>query len=545
MTQCPKVQCIRFGQHFYELPNDLPEHKSGAAQPSVLLHHKTFGDLDEDTVRLLAGFLGSQDLFPLAITCSNLRDWILPIYLRRAGYSASEGIVYLGDTSFLKTAALISALTLCRSVTMLSQLVFRVQLLGYGRSLEGFALFECLHRLLRLLHKVSKIDTIILDFGGPPKPRHGVIEHGAKARWRQLTFSILCVMAEKSEHISVEGLGQFGDLTNTHRAQSSLEGNIPLPLITHLLRFVQVNMLCLKLQVVQRWIQLALPQASTTIKHLSLPSLNPVVAVFLPIVVETFSEITWLTVRGLHPGNSVTPNEVLRLLHQLPLLTTLELDPFEIFHDGLRFHYPPIENLLPTTLLPNLRSLTCAPTFLKFVVDNNAGPKLERAHVFLLDIEYDWRASMGHFLGSARLISESVRGLRARATFSQIRLELTMSYTTLLSRLQPQDLGDPAWAVLNEETAELYIRGTSLGNDTHGQGFDSSDARIILSKLENWLKDFRKLQKLVFWEIPDLLKDDMDPIIGKWNLPSICPTLEKVHVGEAERLYGILPPMSI
>ncbi|KAG6811280.1 hypothetical protein H0H92_008193 [Tricholoma furcatifolium] len=517
--QCPKIQRVHFGlQRFYKLPDDLPEHKPGVTQHSVL-HHKEFFDLDADTVYLIAEFLDGEDLFPLAMTCSNLCDWILPVYLRRTGYDASTGGVSL-ITTFPETSTLISALTLCRSVTTLSRLSF---LIPHG-VMSLFLILEYLHRFLRLLRRLSKIRVTIFDFGGPlaETANYDVMEHGAKARWRQLTFSILCVMAEKSECIAIGGLGQFGDLTNIHQAELSLGGGMPTLPITHSLRFIQVNASSLTLQIVREWIKLALP-GNTTVEHLALPALSSVEAWFLPDIAETFSMIKSLTLAADSRGPAL-PADVLKLLCHLPLLETLELSPFEMFHDGFTLNFPPFKNPLPPLL--NLHSLTCAPTFLEFIANNNLGPQLERVTVIVLDVDWANRGSIAHPLGSARIISKSIKGLRARATYSQPRIQLSMVYSTIWSVLQPEDFSDPVWASVKEETAEICIRRRFLQDV-----FELSHARLVLSRLNSWLNGFRKLQKLSLSDAKGL-KHEMDTIIGKWDLITICPTLKEIHVGE-------------
>ncbi|KAG6822896.1 hypothetical protein H0H92_012150, partial [Tricholoma furcatifolium] len=330
-------------------------------------------------------------------------------------------------------------------------------------------------------------------------------------------------MVEKSEHISIRGLGLFGDLTTTNTRHISPDDRIPTLTFptTHSLRFVKLDAPTLTLQLVQDWIKLVLPGCST-IKHLALPSLSPLETWVLPVVADAFAQITWLTVRNLQA--TVMPNDILKLLYQLPLLTTLELDGFEMFYDWSMFHYPPIVNPLSAPLLPILRNLTCAPTFLEFVVSTNTGPQLERVNILLLDVDHN-RANIGHPLGSARISSKALDGLRTRATYPRLCVQLSIGYSTLGSTLQPEDLSDPAWVTVMEATAELYLcQGFNGAFDL----YDASYTRLALLRLTGWLKTFSKLRKLVLWDVGDL-KDEINTTIGKWDLSSICPTLKEIH----------------
>ncbi|KAF8067974.1 hypothetical protein FPV67DRAFT_1449553 [Lyophyllum atratum] len=438
-TQCPNIRNITILRTCHDVVSTLMEHENYLPRT----HGTKFTDLPEDIFYLIFQYLSDTELYTLASLSPNIRDWVLPVYLRRRGIT--EPTVYsqlhlIWNESTVLTD--ISALTLS-SVKTIQHLSCE---LCATRTTMPFLMFEYLHRLHRLVLKLSKIDKLTLDLRYHLDDAKGPFTEASNQTWMPvgLLRSILDAVAERRCSSLVVYGGIFSEDTMDPQTAGSKSWRRLVPRISRTtykslslsssprkMKFapssLAIDSETLHRSIFSDWVMSVLKNGHVT--SLSITKVCSRVGDTLFEMAGFLSNLTELYLAGAR----IFSRGMLSLLHKLPALTALSLR-------GCSFTGMEERMIDPTPSLPLLRKLSLPADCITFIMGTGMDslPSLED-----LNLEVDSR----HILTSYHLRGgpSIAERLKARSSPINVSLEFPLGGA---SQIVQQMAEDKEWASL-------------------------------------------------------------------------------------------------
>lgn len=307
-------------------------------------------DLPTETLEQILEYLGTDELYSVALLCRRLHYLALPMYLTRCGVTLSSTALELDDD----TVQAIPGLRIAGFLHSVKRLSYR-----FGR--RGPDTWIKIEGLIRLVSKLSSVEIVQLEFAevhdtwaSDPKERNEKVESGASAVERLLDL----VLNKSCEDLTIDDRSflVFCLPGSTPNRNLRISPHTPFPK-PNLLKSFKIHGCMLRNPRLRDWSINTLN--SSLVSTLFIENLEPpeLWIAFVPHV--NLPNLTELSIGVV----IYTQPEFLHFLYRHPRITTLTIT------DASSEQLRPLPRLFPNFLLPDLTSLTaplaCIAQFLR------------------------------------------------------------------------------------------------------------------------------------------------------------------------------------
>ncbi|RDB18366.1 hypothetical protein Hypma_000363 [Hypsizygus marmoreus] len=511
---CPQIQTVNIGSECHDvlaslkLVATLAKFDNAASGGVAKIFDLT--KVPEDVLYLIFANLPGNDLYTLANLSRYLRHIVLPIYLRKRGIpepTISTTLRAAEDASFAITD--ISALNLSSSVQSIGQLSCTIT-----NGVSHFVAYETLHRLHRLVLKLSTIGEFTLDFRGLAHSHDQPTALDKK--WPRLMTAILDALVQKScasvtilggssfEHgikdLARRNAGQEGPAECPHWAfshsliqKAARASNAPPPSRGRLQEF-ELESETLRIPALSGWMTSTLWGSQFT--HLSVTRLSQAIGPILSSIAEGLPNLTDLHMAGA----SIPPHDVLDFINKFPHLASLSLDA------GLSSEAGVIEMSGRVPRLQHLQKLSAPKDYVGFLLlPVNPLPDLEHLTIRVPKVA---PFLMSNYL---RSLSSIITHLQDRDTLPTICLSVPLISAEWIGH---QGMLNVGWSMFSWSVTAMTLAHVELSEECSLVSDPSSC-------LPAWLSFFPNLRHLTFdgqCSIRDLAYASQDII---WASPSL------------------------